>query len=569
MGSIVNRGSDDSPIASREPVVELRGISKRFARVLANDNVSLRLQAGEIHAVLGENGAGKTTLMNILSGMYRQDSGTIRIRGQEVRIDSPAEALRQGIGTVYQHFTLVPNLSVIENVVLGMESGFRLDLGAAEGRVRELLAAFELSASPKTEVRQLSLGERQRVEIVKVLFRGSRVLLLDEPTSVLTPVEVRGLFDILPRLRDDGVAVVMITHKLDEALEVSDRVTVLRGGRNVGELGPVELSGAGREAAKHKIVELMFGGGELQAASPKLQAASGKLPALGWEPRFEGGSGTAETGTGGKGLQLSDRSLQREVLLNLNRVTAVGARGTRAVREVSLQVTAGEIFGIAGVDGNGQKELGEVIAGQRRVVTGSVKVAGAEIANRGVAAAARAGAGYVTDDRLGEGAVPGSSVADNIILKRVSRAPFSRRRFWLDRKAIDAHAAALIEQFNVKTPGTGTRMTLLSGGNIQKVLLARELAGEPRVLVCNKPTNGLDLNTAKFVLRTLRDHASRGNAVLLISSELDELLEISDRIGVMFNGELVATFSREEAELETIGHYMLAGSLPQGLQADA
>ena len=507
----------------RAIVVEMTDISKRFGPTLANDRVALTLREGEIHAVLGENGAGKTTLMNILSGMYSPDSGSISVRGQAVQIASPSDALGLGIGTVYQHFTLVPNLTVLENVVLGAKGRFVLDLSEAERTLNEMLSEFGLSVSPHAEIRHLSLGERQRVEIIKALLRGSRVLLLDEPTSVLTPVEVDGLFKILRRLRESGVSVVLITHKLEEALALSDRVTVLRQGRKVGELPPRDLTAALRAAAKQRIVELMFGG-----AAPDAPA---------------------------RALVLHEAAAS---LLTLRNVNALSDRGALAVRNLSLELRAGEIFGIAGVDGNGQKELGEVIAGQRRTTNGSVTIGGRDIANRGVPAAIKSGIGYVTDDRIGEGCVPGASVAENVVLKTIAKKPFSSG-FFLKRGAIDAHARELIQEFNVKTPGTGTRMTLLSGGNIQKLLLARELAMNPTVLVCNKPTNGLDLQTAQFVLRTLRNQADEGKSVLLISSELDEILEVSDRVGVMYNGELVGIFPRAQVEIETIGRLMLSG----------
>ncbi|MBX3069208.1 MAG: ABC transporter ATP-binding protein [Thermomicrobiales bacterium] len=508
------------------------GISKRFGPVLANDNVDLTLWPGEIHAVLGENGAGKTTLMNVLSGMYQPDDGQILLDGQPAVIKTPIDALEQGIGTVYQHFTLVPNLSVIENVVLGTKTGFRLDLGNAERQLQTMLADFALNTTPQTEVRHLSIGQRQRIEIIKVLFRGTRVLLLDEPTSVLTPVEVEGLFAILRRLREQGVAVVIITHKLDEALDLSDRITVLRQGRKVGVLDPETLAASDRETSRLRIVELMFGG----------------------RPSSEGSdvaSGSAAPG---------------ETLLTLSAISADGDRGAPAVKNLSLDLHRGEVFGIAGVDGNGQKELGEVIAGQRRSTSGSLAIDGRTLTNQGVSAISRAGIGYVTDDRLGEGSVPGQSVAENAVLKTIGLAPFSRK-FWLNRKAIERHAEALIEQFDVRTPSASTQLTLLSGGNIQKLLLARELAMKPKVLVCNKPTYGLDIRTAQFVLKTLREQANDGNAVLLISSELDELLDVSDRLGVMYNGELVAIFERGEFDVETIGQLMLTGRRATGVAA--
>jgi ABC-type uncharacterized transport system ATPase subunit len=510
-------------VAARAPLVEMRGISKRFGPVLANDRISLDLWPGEVHAVLGENGAGKTTLMNILAGMYLPDAGTIRIAGEEVQIASPADALRRGIGTVYQHFTLVPNLSILENVVLGSGGGFMLNLGDAEARVTTMLTEFGLNVSPQTEIRHLALGQRQRVEIVKVLFRGTRVLLLDEPTSVLTPSEVASLLQLLRRMRDQGVAVVLITHKLGEALAISDRVTILRSGRNVGEFGPDIMSGAGKESVRQRIVEQMFGGSQPGAV-----------------------------------LAASDHAIG-EALLTLTNIATLGDRGAPALRDLSLVLDRGEVFGIAGVDGNGQKELGEVIAGQRRVTSGQMIFAGRNLTNRGVAAATRAGIGYVTDDRLHEGSVAAASVAENMALKSIGRQPYSNG-FWLNRRAMDERARRLIAEFDVKTPGPDIAIGMLSGGNMQKVLLARELSRNPKLLICNKPTTGLDLRTAQFVLRTLREQADAGGVVLMISSELDELLEISDRIGVMYNGQLVAVMPRSQADPEILGNLMLGGT---------
>ena len=509
-----------SPITP-SPIVQMRGISKRFGPVVANDRISLDLWPGEIHAVLGENGAGKTTLMNVLAGMYQPDAGTIRIAGEDVQITSPADALQRGIGTVYQHFTLVPNLSILENVVLG-EGGVLVELAVAEGRVTSLLADFGLDVSPHTEIRHLALGQRQRVEIIKVLFRGSRVLLLDEPTSVLTPGEVTSLLDLLRRLRDQGIAVVLITHKLGEALAVSDRVTILRGGRNAGDLGPDVMSGASRESVRQRIVERMFGGAQPAEMRPPNRQQSG------------------------------------DAVLSLRDISTLGDRGVPALRDLSLELHGGEVFGIAGVDGNGQKELGEVIAGQRPVSSGQVLFDGVDITNRGVGAATRLGIGYVTDDRLHEGSVAGSSITDNVALKSIGRRPFSNG-FWLNRRAMDEHARRLIAEFDVKTPGPDTAIGMLSGGNIQKLLLARELALDPKLLVCNKPTTGLDLRTARFVLQSLRRQADAGKVVVLISSELDELMEISDRIGVMYNGQLVADMPRIEADPEALGDLMLGG----------
>jgi simple sugar transport system ATP-binding protein len=512
-----------------QPVLEIRNGTKTFGRVRANDRISLSVRKGEIHALLGENGAGKTTLLNLFSGMYQPDGGVILVDGQPALITSPAVALKLGIGTVYQHFTLVPNLTVVENIILGTDQPFVLDPKGHDERLQRLLRDFGLAGDLGTEVRHLSIGARQRVEIVKALYRGSRVLLLDEPTSVLSPPEVEELFAILRGLTVSGVAVVLITHKLEEALAISDRVTILRQGKKVGELGPAELAPETRAEARQRVVTLMFGG------SPPREVVA--------KPHELG-----------------------PVLLSLKTVSVLGDRGAIAVRDLSLDLFAGEVFGIAGVDGNGQKELAEAIAGQRHLTNGSITASGLDVSNRGVAAATKAGVGYVTDDRLGEGVVGAATVADNAVMKAIGRAPFSQG-FWLNRGAIDAFARQLVDSFDVKTPDTETRIGLLSGGNIQKLLLARELALNPQVLVCNKPTNGLDLKTARFVLQTLRDQANAGRTIILISSELDELLELSDRIGVMFNGRLVAVLSRSQANVETIGALMLGGEVTERVPA--
>ncbi len=505
---------------SPDILVEMRGITKRFPRVVANDGIDFIIRHGEIHTLLGENGAGKTTLMNILSGMIPPDEGTIIIRGQEVTLHSPHDALSHGIGTVYQHFTLVPNLSVIENVILGTDSGFLLDLHKAEQRLQAMLGDFGISTPPQTQVQHLSIGQQQRVEIIKVLFRGSNILLLDEPTSVLTPVEVDELFEILLRLKAEGVALVFITHKLAEALEISDRVTILRQGKKIGEFGPEELSQGNSAEVSQRIVDIMFGGLLTQESISRSSQVSART------------------------------------VLALREITALGDRGTPAVQDISLDLRAGQILGIAGVDGNGQKELGEVIAGQRPVTKGRVLLDGADITNRGASAAAKAGIGYITDDRMGEGCVPSLSVAENLVLKALDSPPFSR---WsvLNRTAINDYAERLIREFDIKTPGPWARTSTLSGGNIQKLLLARELALEPKVLVCNKPTQGLDVKTARFVLQTLRAQADRGTAVILISSVLDEIMELSDHVGIMYNGRLLDIFARDEVDLETCGRLML------------
>ena len=372
-------------------------------------------------------------------------------------------------------------------------------------------------------MRHLSIGQRQRVEIIKVLFRGTRVLLLDEPTSVLTPSEVEGLFRILKRLREEGVSVVIITHKLEEALDVSDRVTILRGGRNVGELGPAEIAAAGRAGARQKIVETMFGGMPAAAETFQQHVATGKT------------------------------------LLELQSVSAMGDRGEMArARSVARSCGPARSSGSPGSMATARRSWARSSPGNARPPAAGLLLDGRISPTRASPPLSRAGVGYITDDRMGEGVVPGMSVAQNAALKTINRAPFSKG-FFLNRKAIEENANKLIEQFSVKTPSADTRITLLSGGNIQKLMLARELAMNPRVIVCNKPTYGLDLKTAQFVLQTLRQEADSGKAVLLISSELDEILEISDRIGVIYNGEIVETFDRAQIDVETIGRLMLSG----------
>jgi simple sugar transport system ATP-binding protein len=544
LGAPLGRGADAAARTSlegghpgraagdRAAVVAVREISKRFGPTQALDTVSLRVEAGEIHAILGENGAGKSTLLTILAGMIRPDSGQIVIDGTPVSIDDPAAALRRGIATVYQHFSLVPTLSIVENVELGQPGRFALDLAASARRLAPILAEVGLEVSPWTEVLHLSVGARQRVEIAKALHRGARVLLLDEPTSVLAPSEVDTLFAVLRRVRERGTAIVLVTHKLAEVFAVSDRVSVLRRGRLVGELPAGALDAAERAQSERQIVAWMFGE-RRSAAAP---AARSPVPIA------------------------EQRPMPRPsgALLSLRAITATDDRGAEAVRGVSLDLWPGEIVGIAGVDGNGQKQLAEVIAGQRPAMSGTVVAGDQEITNRGVAATLRAGVGYVTDDRLGEGVVPGASIAEHLALKAVARRPL-RRGFWFDRTAIERQARALVATFDVRTPSVTARATDLSGGNLQKLLLAREIALDPRVLVCKEPTAGLDQQTAHAILTMLRERAERGLAVLLLSTELDDLLAACDRIGVMVAGRLVAVVPRAEATADLIGRLMLGG----------
>jgi simple sugar transport system ATP-binding protein len=507
-----------------EPLLELQGLTKRFPGVVANDNISLAIFPGQIHTILGENGAGKSTLINILSGLTPPDQGRILVAGRSVKLTSPRVALNLGISTVYQHFTLVPNLSVRENILLGLKRGFWLkDL--ATWPATPLLAEFGLTMPPQTEVRFLSLGQQQRVELVKALRRGGRVLLLDEPTSVLTPPEVDDLFGLLLRLKTAGVGVVFITHKLDEALQISDQLTILQRGRIVTQIGPAQLAAGERAELSRQIVSLMFG-----PTSPSIDLVTLK--------------------------DRLDFDSNLPPICTLHNVSALDDRGALAVQAVNLQLYPGEIVGLAGVDGNGQKELAEVIAGQRPASAGQVWLKEANLTNRGVRAAEQAGLAYITADRLDEGCAPHLNVAQNMILKVIHRRPFSHW-LWLNRSAIEVYTQQLIKQFNIKTTGPSARLGTLSGGNIQKLMLARELAWQPKVLVCSQPTQGLDVLTAQSILQILRRQADGGMAVLLISAELDELLAVSDRIGVMYRGQLLALLNRAEANRETIGRLML------------
>lgn len=500
-----------------ETVLAARGITKRFGATVANDGIDFDLRTGEIHALLGENGAGKTTLLSIIGGLYHPDAGTLTVGGAPVRFSQPGDAIAHGVGTVHQHFTLAPSLTVLENVALGLDRSLTLDLDRIRMQARPTLTAFGLGQRLDEEVRHLSLGERQRLEIAKALVRGSRILLLDEPTSILSPGEVDEFFTILRGLAGQGVAIVIVTHKLDEALAISDRITVLRRGRVTGTLTSAELASLPEHAATRRIVSLMFA-----TEAPDTAPVAAREPGA--------------------------------VLLEVERISVRTDRGALLLRDCSLGLRAGEITGLAGVDGNGQRELAEAIAGQRPVEAGAIRLSGRELAALGVAERRALGVAYLTDDRLGEGCVADLSVAENLVLTRPPG------RFWLDRRAMQSEADRLIAAYDIRTPSADRRAGDLSGGNVQKVLLARELSQRPAVLIANKPAHGLDTRTAAQIRARLREQADAGSAVLLIESDLDDLLPVCDRIAVMAQGRIAGIFDREAVDLAEIGRLMVGAA---------
>jgi len=525
---------------SRAPAIELISITKRFPGVLANDRVSLTVQHGEVLCLLGENGAGKSTLISILSGMLRPDNGSIRVDGAEVSIRSPRDALRLGVGTVYQHSTLIPALSVLENLLLGARSGLMLDRDGARKRLAEMAGMLGIEVDPEARTGDLALGRQQQVEIISALWRGSRVLVLDEPTSMLTPQGVQELQKVLRRLKEQGTAIVFITHKLHEALAIGDRVTILRRGRLAGALSPEQLGTWSVEDLRAAIVRLMFG--EDTAAVAGAAELSADLAKV--EQEHSG---------------LSTAALDGTTFLELKSVSAKGEGTEPGIEAVSLQVRAGEILGVAGIDGNGQRALAEAIAGQRRVTAGTVELFGVAVNRMSVSARQRLGLRYMTDDRLGEGIVRNLGVALNMFLKRIGEPPFWK---WgrIDRRRINAEASAMVKAFDIRTPGLDTRAGTLSGGNTQKLLLARELSFDPKVVVFHKPTYGLDLKTTEHVRAVIRDLVHKGAAAMVISTDLDELIELCGRIAVLSRGRLVGVVDNGPNAVDQIGSLMIGTS---------
>jgi len=502
------------------PVLELRNITKRFPGVLANDHISLTLEPGEIHALLGENGAGKTTLMNILYGLYSPDEGEIVVRGEPVRITSPTDAISRGIGMVHQHFMLIPVFTVTENVMLGEETvrfGDVLDRKAAGRRVRQISEQYGLQVEPEVRVEDLPVGVQQRVEIIKLLYRAADILILDEPTAVLTPQEADELFKIMRTLAQQGKSIIFITHKLREVLEVADRITVIRRGAVVGETRPAE-------ADKNKLAEMM----------------------VGRHVNLEVDKEAAKTGP---------------PVLTVENLVVFDERKQVAVDQVSFEVRAGEILGVAGVQGNGQTELVQALTGLRPARGGRITLAGTDITQASPRQITELGVAHVPEDRQRDGLVLSYPVIDNLVLQTYYQPPFSRGVV-LQGRAMQENATRLIEEFDIRTPSEETTAGSLSGGNQQKVIVAREFSRPIHLLIASQPTRGLDVGSIEYIHDRIIQKRSGGTGVLLVSPELDEVMQLSDRIAVMYRGRFVAVLDATQVSKEYIG-LLMAGVTPE------
>jgi general nucleoside transport system ATP-binding protein len=499
------------------PLLRMENISKSFPGVIANEDVTLDVEPGEIHALLGENGAGKTTLMNILYGIYRPDGGRILWKDQPVEVHSSRDAIALGIGMVHQHFMLVPPFTVAENIILGLPQQREplLDLHGAEEEIRRLCETYSLPVDPKAYVWQLPVGVQQRAEIIKALYRKATLLILDEPTAVLTPGEVKDLFKVLRGMTERGLSIIFITHKLEEVMAATDRVTVLRDGRVIDTLCTADTS-------KAELARMMVGRDVLEHLTK---------PAV-------------------------DRG---DVVLLVRDVHAISDRGLPALCGVSFDVHAGEILGVAGVDGNGQKELADVITGLRPATKGTVTVCGQDATNRNPRELMELQVAHIPEDRQATGLVMDFSVLENLMLETYYRPPIAKRGF-LQTKTITAMARNLIQTFDVRTPSAKTQAKKLSGGNQQKVILAREISREPKLLVAVQPTRGLDVGATEYVHQRMLEQRSRGAAILLISTELEEVLSIADRVAVMYEGEIMGIVDPAQADINDVG-LMMAGSL--------
>ena len=503
----------------RVPVLEVSGVTKTFPGVIANEDVDLTLHEGEIHCLLGENGAGKSTLMNIVFGLYQPDTGSIKVRGEQVRFTGVGDAIEHGIGMVHQHFQLIPVFTVAENVILGNEltNGPFLDLQEARRRIRELEDRYGLMVDPDARVGDLSVGEQQRVELVKALFRDAEILILDEPTAVLTPGEVDDFFEVVRSLVDQGKSIIFITHKLREVLAVADRITVLRNGRVAGTASP-------SSATQQSLAGLM----------------------VGRDVVFQVDKGDSSPG---------------DTVMRIRHLGVEDDRGVRTVNGLTLDVRSGEIFGVAGVEGNGQRELVEAIAGMRPKTAGTVEILGKDATRMSPREITELGMGHIPEDRNKHGLVGPYTIADNLVLNRYHHPPFSRRGM-RDVEAVAVEAEKLVEQYDIRTPGIDVAVETLSGGNQQKVIVARELTGDVKALLVAQPTRGLDVGSIEFIHNQIIALRDQGVGVLLVSAELDEILSLSDRIGVLYRGRLVGTFEGADATREQLGYLMATGASP-------
>jgi general nucleoside transport system ATP-binding protein len=504
-------------MAAVPPILELRGITKRFPGIVANDHVDLDLRRGEVHALLGENGAGKSTLMNVVYGLYKADGGEILIKGEPVVLHSPSDAIQHGIGMVHQHFMLIPVMTVAENIVLGTEptaGGVFLDHSAADRRVRELAKSFNFAIDPDTRIQNISVGQQQRVEILKALYRGADILILDEPTAVLTPQEATDLFEILRTLTQEGMSVIFISHKLHEVLDIADRISVLRRG---------------------KLVETVPRAGATEEGLARMMVGRDVLLHVEKEPANPG-----------------------ETLLEVEGLEVEDDRGLPAVRGVSLTVRAGEIVGVAGVDGNGQTELIEALTALRKAKAGRILIGGTDVSSDNARARLDEGLGHIPEDRLRRGVVLEFSLAENLSLHDYRLEPNSHFG-WLRPGRMIAAARRLISEFDVRGGRPTSKVSELSGGNQQKLVVAREVSRDPRLLIAAQPTRGLDVGAIAFLHRRLVTERDKGRAILLVSLELEEILSLSDRILVMYEGEIVGEY-QPGVSAETLGLAMIGAS---------
>ena len=512
-----------------QPVLSMNGITCRFNEVIANNDVYFDLFRGEIHGLLGENGAGKTTLMSVLYGLYKPEAGEIFVKGERVDIKSPLDAISLGIAMVHQHFLLTPSHTVTENIIVGLKSPGRsifLNTAEAEKRILELSRKYGLKIDPKAIVGDLSVGEQQRVEIIKALYRDIDILILDEPTSMLTPVEEKALFSTLSAMVKAGLSIIFITHKLKEVIEASTRVTVLRGGKVIGTVMTAQTT-------ETELAKLMIGRSLTQSVGQSQEEIRAGIQK---SPNERASAGLAN-------------------VLELKNVFALNNSGVQALKDLSLTVSKGEILGIAGVDGNGQSELAEIVSGLRKIQSGQVFIDGRDIVGMSPKQIRQWGLAYIPEDRLNTGLILEYSIAENLILDRWYTRPYSGKIF-LNKHEMKRFAEEIVTNFDVRTPSLDIQVRYLSGGNLQKIVLGRELSREHKLLIAHNPTRGLDVGAAEYVHKQLFKQRDSGVGVLLLSLDLDEILLVSDRIAVIYAGRIMGVFDRTTADVEKIGPLM-------------